>query len=436
MSRRASAWPRRLLVVAPHPDDETLGAGGLMYEVRRAGGTVDVALLTSGDGFVQDAQRYYLALEVNADEYLHLGYERQKECRRALAEVGVDPGRIHFFGFPDGGLDILWHDRWRKTFTSLTTGQRKGPYLHSAGEGLSYRGATLVEALTDLLRRVEPDWIVTPHPLDGHPDHWATDAFTSLAWLRAYAAGDPWARRVQRLSYLVHWPAWPLPLALRPDLAQRPPGQLAEPWLSRPLSEAAIAAKQAALNHYQSQLELIRPFMWAFVRATEAWAENGLAPVAESAAIDPRRPLSSWPEERTLDYQAPERDLMTRLVRGRNPIRGLAWARSGGYGLVRMALEPWEEPWRLWLRLYPADGTPWALEIDAGRGIVRGPGARTVHWEGEARDGLEVALAWPLPPGPTLAGAEVRSGERVIGRTGYRALRWDGDATEEEEAEQ
>ena len=41
----------RLLVVAPHPDDETLGAGGLIQRVRHAGGAVKVVFMTSGDGF-------------------------------------------------------------------------------------------------------------------------------------------------------------------------------------------------------------------------------------------------------------------------------------------------------------------------------------------------------------------------------------------------
>ena len=43
----------RLLVVAPHPDDETLGAGGLIQRVLAHGGTVRVMLVTAGDGYVE-----------------------------------------------------------------------------------------------------------------------------------------------------------------------------------------------------------------------------------------------------------------------------------------------------------------------------------------------------------------------------------------------
>src|SRR5215471_1540498 len=41
----------RLLVVAPHPDDETLGAGGLIQRVHATGGSVKVVYLTDGDGY-------------------------------------------------------------------------------------------------------------------------------------------------------------------------------------------------------------------------------------------------------------------------------------------------------------------------------------------------------------------------------------------------
>ena len=41
----------KLLVIAPHPDDEVLGAGGLMQRVRAAGGMVHVVYLTDGDGY-------------------------------------------------------------------------------------------------------------------------------------------------------------------------------------------------------------------------------------------------------------------------------------------------------------------------------------------------------------------------------------------------
>src|SRR5882757_725225 len=39
----------RIVVVAPHPDDEVLGAGGLIQQARAVGAEVHVIYLTSGD---------------------------------------------------------------------------------------------------------------------------------------------------------------------------------------------------------------------------------------------------------------------------------------------------------------------------------------------------------------------------------------------------
>src|SRR5262245_49247126 len=47
----------RLLVVAPHPDDEALAAAGLIQRVRAAGGLVRVLLMTSGDAFPEGIER-------------------------------------------------------------------------------------------------------------------------------------------------------------------------------------------------------------------------------------------------------------------------------------------------------------------------------------------------------------------------------------------
>ena len=41
----------RLMVFSPHPDDESLGAGGLIQRVLAAGGKVRVVFMTNGDGF-------------------------------------------------------------------------------------------------------------------------------------------------------------------------------------------------------------------------------------------------------------------------------------------------------------------------------------------------------------------------------------------------
>ena len=53
----------RLLVCSPHPDDETLGCGGLMHKAKRAGAEVFVQFLTVGDTADQSPKGFSTAEE-------------------------------------------------------------------------------------------------------------------------------------------------------------------------------------------------------------------------------------------------------------------------------------------------------------------------------------------------------------------------------------
>lgn len=74
------ALRRRWLIVAPHPDDESLGTGSLIATILDAGGTVDVAFLTDGDGSHRGAPGWTAE---------RLAEARAGEARRALRALGV-----------------------------------------------------------------------------------------------------------------------------------------------------------------------------------------------------------------------------------------------------------------------------------------------------------------------------------------------------------
>lgn len=83
-----------LVVVAAHPDDETLGAGGLIRRVQKSGGRVHVIVATDGEGSHPASPTHTPA---------QLAARRRREARRgidALSE-GID---VEFLGLPDGGL--------------------------------------------------------------------------------------------------------------------------------------------------------------------------------------------------------------------------------------------------------------------------------------------------------------------------------------------
>lgn len=272
-----------MLVVAPHPDDEALGAGGCIAWARQAGLAVSVAVLTMGDGFREDALRYYLRLPLTETEYLHLGYRRQRESLTALARLQVPEASTVFLGYPDGGLSALLGPHWQgNPFRSPTTGAEAVPYWTAQERGAPYTGVALVERLSAIFRAVKPKTVVVPHPWDRHPDHWATAAFAQLAWLKA---GRP---AVRWLGYLIHWPGWPHRTKLWPLPPKNPPPAWpATAWRVLELPPTLRSAKWQALKAYESQRELIAPFMRALCGPCEwfgtifAWeAVEGEAPGA------------------------------------------------------------------------------------------------------------------------------------------------------------
>ena len=117
-----------LLVLAPHPDDEVLGCGGLIIAHRERGFPVSVVVMTDGGrgepGKTSDA------------EYR----EARRAESRAAAEVlgGVD---LTFLDVPDGGL---------------------AAHPEAA------------DAVREVIRARKPATLVFPSPFEMHPDHRAT----------------------------------------------------------------------------------------------------------------------------------------------------------------------------------------------------------------------------------------------------------------------
>ncbi len=67
----------RLMIFSPHPDDESLGAGGLIQRVLKAGGKVKVVFMTSGDGFPEGVETEDHISHPTAKDYTRYGEERR-----------------------------------------------------------------------------------------------------------------------------------------------------------------------------------------------------------------------------------------------------------------------------------------------------------------------------------------------------------------------
>ena len=184
----------RLVVVAPHPDDEILGAGGLLAAAARAGREILLAAVTDGQASHPGSGKWPEA---------ELAAQRRRESAEALEVLGAGAAAVRRLGFPDGGV--------------------------------AARTAALTTALAGLL--MASDVVVSPWRFDGHPDHEATGYATALA------ARGRGARHLEAPVWAWHWAApgdprvpWPRAcvLYLGPILAQR---------------------KRAAIGCFTSQLE-------------------------------------------------------------------------------------------------------------------------------------------------------------------------------------
>jgi len=82
-----------LLVLAPHPDDESLGCGGLIAACCAAGHDVYVLVVTDGAASHTGSARYPPS---------HLATLRQSETAAAMAALGLPRERLEFLGLPDG----------------------------------------------------------------------------------------------------------------------------------------------------------------------------------------------------------------------------------------------------------------------------------------------------------------------------------------------
>ncbi|MCX7844756.1 MAG: PIG-L family deacetylase [Candidatus Bipolaricaulota bacterium] len=262
----------RVLVLAPHPDDEVLGAGGAIVDLLAQGAQVLVVFLTNGDA--NTAAKHFFTWNPlhRAEDFQSLGYRRMKEAGKALQILGVPPDHALFLGYPDRGLLSLLTTHWDVPYRSPYTRRDRPFYRNSFNPEARYTGADLLRDLCAILEAFRPTLVYGPHPDDGHPDHRAAAAF-----LRRALAESGLTPEVR--YYLVHAPRWPLPRRLDPSRPLAAPDFLLErwEWQELPVSATAAEKKLQALRAYGSQRLTNGRFLAAFVRQNELFARDNLS---------------------------------------------------------------------------------------------------------------------------------------------------------------
>lgn len=190
----------RLLVLAAHPDDETLGAGGT---IALHSGAEAVLLWIATDGTRQEG--------VDPAQAASYGELRRDEARLAARSLRVpEPA---FGGFPD--------------------------------RSLSERSADLDAALGALIAEFRPDLVLCPSPVEIHPDHraLAEALFTRVAGSRSLDADHDRYRLLRVGFYEVSHPLLPNALVDISSVADRK-----REAISAYASQLAVRDYAAAVN--------------------------------------------------------------------------------------------------------------------------------------------------------------------------------------------
>lgn len=214
----------RVLVAAPHPDDETLACGELIQFALDCGARVRVLLASDGDNNPWPQRWLERRVWIGAAARARWGARRRGEALAAAAVLGLEAAQVRCLGWPDQGLTA-----------SLMAGD----------EG--------VAVLADELDGFAPSHLVMPALDDRHPDHGAPHVALELALLRSGLA-------CRRICYRVHGGAVAGELAVPPAAARQ-------------------QRKRAALACHRSQLALSRGRLLALAQRPE-WFTQGDEPGA------------------------------------------------------------------------------------------------------------------------------------------------------------
>ena len=250
----------RILILAPHPDDEALAVGGLLQRAIRMRAEIHLLFVTDGENNPWAQRATERRWRIAAADQERWRTRRRSEALASLASLGVPASRATFLAFPDQGLT----------------------------EMLMRGGGELLAALRRTMERVRPTLLIAPDAYDLHPDHSALAVIASLA----RATMDPRIPHPRALAFIVH--------SRRP----RPRAELA-----LRLTVEEHRRKRAAILCHGSQLLCRRRTLLAhgdepeeFIVTAPHAAQRGLHPVRPAMAeggplvlhISPRARLGAW----------------------------------------------------------------------------------------------------------------------------------------------
>jgi LmbE family N-acetylglucosaminyl deacetylase len=231
----------QLLLIAPHPDDESLGCGVVLQRAVRASAAIQVVYVTDGENNPWPHRLIERKWRLDAEDRRRWGQTRRAEALAALNVLGVCPSDVRFLGLPDQGLTNL-----------LTRDCRFA-----------------LERFAAIIRDWSPTHLLVPSVADTHPDHNALAVILCLVLAEFF----PHSHQMSVWSYAIH-------------------GQ-SRAFLDRAQqdrqSEAETATKIRAIRCHKTQLRLSRRRFLAYAARPERFVRLSSR---EQTTVDGSIPLS------------------------------------------------------------------------------------------------------------------------------------------------
>lgn len=263
----------RVLVFAPHPDDESIACGGVIQRAIAAGASVRVVFLTYGDSNELSFMLRKKHPVLNPTSVRRMGLIRHDEAVAAGAELGLGTNTLAFLGYPDFGTMDIWYARWgkeRPPLRSILTQADHVPYDNAYRPGASYKAEEVLRDLKTSLLQFRPTKVFVSHPADRNTDHRALYLFTQVALWDLENEMKPAV-----YPYLVHFRNWPRKKGFLPGETMTFPALLSNQvaWSCLALSSAEIGRKKTAIKAHATQCGYSANFLLSFARQHELFGD-------------------------------------------------------------------------------------------------------------------------------------------------------------------
>jgi LmbE family N-acetylglucosaminyl deacetylase len=262
----------RILILAPHPDDEVLGCGGIIEKAMNKKLPLTIVFFTYGDNNQWSFIVYRDRPVVFPRAVRQMGLVRHDEAIAAAKVFGVKSDNLIFLGYPDFRTLNIWYSHWGDSppAKSMLTKVDKVPYSDAFRPGAMYKGEEILKDLETIILKFKPTKIFVSNPADHNPDHQALYLFTRVALWNLKGKMN-----TELYPYIIHFPDWPKPRRLITDRQLVPPKVLKGKinWEINLLDSTEVDLKYEALKKHTSQFEVSSGYLLSFIGINELFGD-------------------------------------------------------------------------------------------------------------------------------------------------------------------